>query len=61
MPSPPFRAEREGTHRPRGKESEAGADQCPGILHLSPTLSTPQWPKGAEREHWVEYDDVCII
>jgi error-prone DNA polymerase len=46
IPSPPFRGEREGPIAERW-EGEVGAENAPGIPHLTPTLSAPPInPKG---------------
>jgi hypothetical protein len=46
MPSPPFRAEREGTRRVSDGEGEVDAGFRSGIPHLTPTLSAPGGGEG---------------
>jgi protein-S-isoprenylcysteine O-methyltransferase Ste14 len=46
IPSPPFRAEREGPAT-EPWEDEVGVGERPGIPHLTPTLSAPRGGEGA--------------
>ena len=45
MPSPPFRAEREGP-APKAWEGEVGAGERSGIPHLTPNPLRPQGRRG---------------
>src|SRR5438874_12852076 len=49
MPSPPFRAEREGP-APKAWEGEVGVSRRSGIPHLTPTLSAPKGGEGVESQ-----------